>query len=444
MSGAALVIHPDVSRWEAWSPERVADLLADVEAPWYVAGGWAIDLSSVASAATTRISRSRFRTGASGKWQTRSPRTRSSSSPARRRRSRWSTPGRCSTRRIRPGCANRPRGSGGSTSSGSPRTVLRGSTGETSASACPTTASSSELRTGSRTGARRSSCCTRRSTRTYGRTRTTSRQSFRISTGSDEPGSSRRCRSSILVTRGSSSSGAASVIEIRIDEGRLVEWASHAIGTPSFTGEERSMAELMRETFLDLGLQVQWQEVEDGRPNVLGTLTGAGGGRASCSTGTWTPRTRGRSRGSATSRGSSRCLRRGRPAVRPRDLEHEGGPRCYVEAVHALADAGVRLRGDLLVAAVCGEIEKTQFGHAGRRVPRLRRRLALPSRTGGVADMCILGEPTESKVVLGTRSLWARSRPRAVRPYRLQRRAARGELDPAHARRARRGARVDP
>lgn len=45
MSGAALVIHPDVSRWEAWSPERVADLLADVEAPWYVAGGWAIDLS---------------------------------------------------------------------------------------------------------------------------------------------------------------------------------------------------------------------------------------------------------------------------------------------------------------------------------------------------------------------------------------------------------------
>ena len=38
------------------------------------------------------------------------------------------------------------------------------------------------------------------------------------------------------------------------------------------------MAELMRETFLDLGLQVQWQQVEDGRANVLGTLTGAGGG----------------------------------------------------------------------------------------------------------------------------------------------------------------------
>ena len=35
---------PDVSEWDAWRPETVASLLARVEAPWYVAGGWAIDL----------------------------------------------------------------------------------------------------------------------------------------------------------------------------------------------------------------------------------------------------------------------------------------------------------------------------------------------------------------------------------------------------------------
>jgi hypothetical protein len=35
---------PDVSKWDAWRPERVARLLEGVEAPWYVAGGWAIDL----------------------------------------------------------------------------------------------------------------------------------------------------------------------------------------------------------------------------------------------------------------------------------------------------------------------------------------------------------------------------------------------------------------
>ena len=38
----------------------------------------------------------------------------------------------------------------------------------------------------------------------------------------------------------------------------------------------------------------------------------------------------------------------------------KGALACYVEAVRALQDAGVRLRGDVLIAAVCGEIEKTQ------------------------------------------------------------------------------------
>jgi acetylornithine deacetylase/succinyl-diaminopimelate desuccinylase-like protein len=88
----------------------------------------------------------------------------------------------------------------------------------------------------------------------------------------------------------------------------------------------------------------------------------------------------------------------------------KGALACYVEAVRALADADVRLKGDLMVAAVCGEIEKTQWGDAqGAEY----RGYAAGSRYlvthGGVADMCILGEPTESKVVLGHfGSLWLR------------------------------------
>jgi hypothetical protein len=37
-------IDPDVGKWDAWRPEEAAYLLERVEAPWYVAGGWAIDL----------------------------------------------------------------------------------------------------------------------------------------------------------------------------------------------------------------------------------------------------------------------------------------------------------------------------------------------------------------------------------------------------------------
>ena len=64
--------------------------------------------------------------------------------------------------------------------------------------------------------------------------------------------------------------------DLRIDHERLVEWASRAIATPSFTGAEQAMAELMRDTFAEMGLQVQWQQVEDGRANVLGTRRGRG------------------------------------------------------------------------------------------------------------------------------------------------------------------------
>jgi aminoglycoside-2''-adenylyltransferase len=36
--------EPDLRQWDAWSPEEVATVLTPVEAPWYVAAGWAIDL----------------------------------------------------------------------------------------------------------------------------------------------------------------------------------------------------------------------------------------------------------------------------------------------------------------------------------------------------------------------------------------------------------------
>ncbi len=202
-----------------------------------------------------------------------------------------------------------------------------------------------------------------------------------------------------------------SVTEIRIDEGRLVEWASRAIGTPSFTGSEEAMAELVRETFLDMALHVQWQQVEEGRANVLGTLPGAGGGASLMFNGHMD-----------TSYAGREPWLRHVPGFQPSAFVEggrlyglgisnmKGALACYVEALRALADAGVGLRGDVMIAAVSGEIEKAQYGDA---VGAEYRGYATGSRHlvshGGVADMCILGEPTESKVVLGHfGSLWLR------------------------------------
>jgi acetylornithine deacetylase/succinyl-diaminopimelate desuccinylase-like protein len=90
----------------------------------------------------------------------------------------------------------------------------------------------------------------------------------------------------------------------------------------------------------------------------------------------------------------------------------KGALACYVEAVRALQDAGVRLHGDVLVAAVCGEIEKTQYGDAqGAEYRGYAAGTRYLVTHGGVADMCLLGEPTEGKVVLGHfGALWLRIR----------------------------------
>src|SRR5215210_8137530 len=63
-----------------------------------------------------------------------------------------------------------------------------------------------------------------------------------------------------------------------IDRARLVADALAAVSIPSFTGSEEAMAAWYAEQCRELGLAVQWQQVEDGRANVLATRAGTGGG----------------------------------------------------------------------------------------------------------------------------------------------------------------------
>jgi acetylornithine deacetylase len=190
-----------------------------------------------------------------------------------------------------------------------------------------------------------------------------------------------------------------------------VEWASRAIATPSFTGSEEAMAQLMAVTFGEMGLRVQWQQVEPGRANVLGIRGGSGGGPSLMFNGHMD-----------TSYSGRESWLRHVPGFQPSAFVEDGrlyglgisnmkgALACYVEALRALGDAGVRLHGDVMIAAVSGEIEKAQWGEAEggeyRGYAAGTRHLVTH---GGVADMCILGEPTESKLVLGHfGSLWLR------------------------------------
>jgi acetylornithine deacetylase/succinyl-diaminopimelate desuccinylase-like protein len=200
-------------------------------------------------------------------------------------------------------------------------------------------------------------------------------------------------------------------MDLAIDRRRLVELAIRLVSVPSFTGSEQPIAHVVNDVLRDLGLQVQWQQVEDGRANVLGTWPGTGRGPTLMLNGHMD-----------TSYSGKEPWLQGIPGFQPAGFERDGriyglgisnmkgALAAYVEAVRALQEAGVRLRGDVLVAAVAGEIEKTQQGDAqGAEY----RGYAAGSRYlvthGGVADMCILGEPTENKLVLAHfGSLWLR------------------------------------
>jgi acetylornithine deacetylase len=189
-----------------------------------------------------------------------------------------------------------------------------------------------------------------------------------------------------------------------VDEQALVDLALELVSTPSPTGEEAAMAERMHEALRGLGMQVAVQEVEEGRPNVIGVLEGKGGGRSLMFNGHMD-----------TSYSGEEPWLLGIPGFQPQGFVRDGrvyglgvsnmkgALSCYVAAGLALNAAGVELGGDLVIAAVVGEIEKTQWGEEFRG--RQYRGYAAGSRFlvshGGVADVCILGEPTEQQIVLG-------------------------------------------
>jgi acetylornithine deacetylase/succinyl-diaminopimelate desuccinylase-like protein len=197
-----------------------------------------------------------------------------------------------------------------------------------------------------------------------------------------------------------------------VNEDRLVATASSFVDISSPTGSEQQMAECMRDTLEEMGLEVSWQEVEDGRPNVVGRLEGAGGGPSLMFNGHMD-----------TSYSGREPHLRAKPGFQPQAVVRDGhiwglgisnmkgALACYVEAVRAIQDAGLSLGGDIVIAAVVGEIEKTQWGEEFRGSEY--RGYAAGSRYlpthGGIADMCILGEPTEQRVVLGHYgTMWAR------------------------------------
>jgi acetylornithine deacetylase/succinyl-diaminopimelate desuccinylase-like protein len=185
----------------------------------------------------------------------------------------------------------------------------------------------------------------------------------------------------------------------QVNRNRIVELACNLANIVSITGEEESVARYLGGEFEKLGMQVEYQFVEDGRPNVVGTLKGTGGG----ATLMFNAHMDHFDSPQETVVDDDRIYGRGL-------VNMKAAFPCYIEAVSALQKAGVKLRGDLIIAGVVGEIEKAQVG---RFQGKTYRGAGVGARYlmdhGVMADMCIIGEPTGLQLQIGNSGLfWAR------------------------------------
>ena len=202
----------------------------------------------------------------------------------------------------------------------------------------------------------------------------------------------------------------AETILAQVKEDEIVAMARDVINIPSPTGEELQMAQYMQRALQELGLHITWQEVEEGRANVVGRWTGSGGGKNLMFNGHMDTSNTGREDFLTGLGYKPNAVVKNGFLYGLGIYNMKGALVCYTHAVKALQRAGVRLKGDVIIAAVAGEIEKTQWGEfKGKEYRGYGFGTHYLVNHGILPDMCILGEPTDMHVVLEHfGSMWVR------------------------------------
>ncbi len=184
----------------------------------------------------------------------------------------------------------------------------------------------------------------------------------------------------------------------QLDRAHLVEMTRDLADIVTITGEEQPVAEYLGREFERLGMEVEYQEVEEGRLNVVGTLRGSGDGPVLMFN------------GHMDHFDNPEPTRVTEDRVYGRGLVNmKCAFPCYVTAVDMLRKAGAELKGDVIISGVVGEIEKAQvnrFHGKSYRGAGVGARYLMDH--GVAADMCIIGEPTGLRMQIGNAGLvWA-------------------------------------
>ncbi len=160
---------------------------------------------------------------------------------------------------------------------------------------------------------------------------------------------------------------AAEKVLAQIDRDELAALARDLVDLPSPTGQEQAVANYILDWYARQGLRPLHQEVEVDRPNAVGVLKGSGGGLSlmfnghmdTSFTGTEADRRMvARLEPDAELRGTIEG-----DVVRGLGISNmKGGIAAFMIAGKALRQSSVPLKGDVILAAVVGEISRTPIG----------------------------------------------------------------------------------
>jgi acetylornithine deacetylase/succinyl-diaminopimelate desuccinylase-like protein len=160
---------------------------------------------------------------------------------------------------------------------------------------------------------------------------------------------------------------AAKKIVAQIDSNELAQLACDLVNIPSATGQEKAIAEFILSWYKAKGIKPIRQDVEVDRPNAVGILKGNGSGLSLGFNGHM----------DTSFTGTQEDLRMVADVEPDSELKGsirdgkvcglgisnmKGGIAAFMMAGNALKKSGIKLKGDVILAAVVGEISRTPIG----------------------------------------------------------------------------------
>ena len=186
----------------------------------------------------------------------------------------------------------------------------------------------------------------------------------------------------------------------QIDRDRLVKLVMDLVDIPSPTGFEGEVAKAVHEVQKEAGFDSVLQPIGDDRYNAVGRLQGEGGGKSLMFNGHLD-----------TSFGPEQAHRGIGYECKGTLIDDEwiygmgsfnmkSAMGTYIVAAEAIQNAGIKLGGDVVIAAVAGEIEKAPVNdHEGPQYQGYGVGTKYAITHGAIADYCILGEPTNMMLI---------------------------------------------